>query len=433
MEETKISHQSIEPSNMLWMLLVLLLGTCVIFELLVTGLVYFLRKDFQWLITSRDDLPQFDRKALKKFISNGFDAELGWIRKPNTSGVESKGSFGAKFGHQGKSSYHIDQFGARKNPNHEHMPRVISTFGDSFVFARQVNDNETWQWHLSELTQTNVQNFGVGNYGLDQAFLRLKREVNFTDVVIMGVVPETIVRILNVWKHYCEYGNTFGFKPRYLLSKTGISLFPNLIDREEKFYSLAKFLPQIRANDYFYKNKFKQDMLKFPYSLAILRHANHHIPLLYSLILRKLYEHFGKQYDEPWNIILKNNRKYCIELYQDDLAVELLLRIVNEFVLYAKLRGFTPVFMFMPYQTDLEYVKANGGRYYEKVYARMAKMLCTIDLTEKLLSVRENVYNNDFYGGHFNALGNRLVAEELFCRICKEESVVKRVEQVLAQ
>ena len=71
------------------------------------------------------------------------------------------------------------------------------------------------------MTQTNVLNFGVGNYGMDQAYLRLKREYdkNRTEIVILAVVPETIVRVLNVYKHYYEYGNTFGFKPRFILSK----------------------------------------------------------------------------------------------------------------------------------------------------------------------------------------------------------------------
>ncbi len=41
----------------------------------------------------------------------------------------------------------------------------------SFVFSRQVEDDETWQHFLSRLSHSNVLNFGVGNYGFDQALL----------------------------------------------------------------------------------------------------------------------------------------------------------------------------------------------------------------------------------------------------------------------
>ena len=56
--------------------------------------------------------------------------------------------------------------------NQEFTPKVTSEniksnilcFGDSFTFCRQVNDNETWEYYLSELENTNVKNFGVGRF-----------------------------------------------------------------------------------------------------------------------------------------------------------------------------------------------------------------------------------------------------------------------------
>lgn len=40
--------------------------------------------------------------------------------------------------------------------------------------CREVNDNETIQYFLSNLTNSFVSNYGVGNYGLDQAVLRFE-------------------------------------------------------------------------------------------------------------------------------------------------------------------------------------------------------------------------------------------------------------------
>ena len=185
-------------------LLVLLIS-----EIILQITIKYLRKDFQWLITEQDEYPSFDKKALSKFFKNSFDQELGWVKKPNSRGIE-KGKYG-------EIEYHIDSNSSRKN-NIEQETSIV-TFGDSYTFCRQVEDNQTWQVYLSNLLNSKVLNFGVGNYGADQAYLYYQRqEVPVsTKVVILGVVPETICRVQSYWKHYLEFGNTFAFKPRFTL------------------------------------------------------------------------------------------------------------------------------------------------------------------------------------------------------------------------
>ncbi len=82
----------------------------------------------------------------------------------------------------------------------------------------------------------------MGNYGLDQSLLRLKREVpkNPTKFVIMGVVPETICRILSMWKHYYEYGNTFAFKPKFTIENDQLIQISNPINESSKFQNLGE-------------------------------------------------------------------------------------------------------------------------------------------------------------------------------------------------
>ena len=60
-----------------------------IIEILVQKSVHRTRKNFPWLITSKDELPSLSEFGLKKFIPNGFDPELGWVRKPLTSNQEN--------------------------------------------------------------------------------------------------------------------------------------------------------------------------------------------------------------------------------------------------------------------------------------------------------------------------------------------------------
>ena len=208
----------------------------IIIELIVRNIVKSINKDFQWLIIEKDEAPKLSKQGLRKFLLHGYDPELGWVRKPNTSHDE--------IGKKETTTWHIDERGSRKNPYLGSKESKISCYGDSFTFARQVNDDETWEYYLSELTKTNVQNFGVGNYGLDQAVLRLKREFpkNPTKIVIMGIVPDTISRILSMWKHYYEYGNTFGFKPKFKINGGNLELLKNPINTEKKFDEYEKFL-----------------------------------------------------------------------------------------------------------------------------------------------------------------------------------------------
>ena len=110
----------------------------------------------------------FRKKKYNNFLKNSYDKDLGWDRKSNTKGSElsNKKTF---FKINNNGSRGINKF--RKNK--------ISVFGDLCAFCRYVNDNETWQFHLSNKYKFNVLNFGVGNYGLDQAFLKyLKRKTN---------------------------------------------------------------------------------------------------------------------------------------------------------------------------------------------------------------------------------------------------------------
>lgn len=307
-------------------LFLLLFGLLSLIELTSFVLARVVRREFQWLITPSDYFPSLSKEGLRSFIEHGYDPELGWVRKPGTQKEE--------IGKEGATSYHINESGARLNPGHESLPRIISFYGDSFVFARQVNDNETFEWHLSEMTHTNVLNFGVGNYGLDQAFLRLKREYpsNQTKIVVIGVVPSTIVRVLCMWKHYNEFGNTFGFKPRYILADGKLVLKRNLIDSPAKFDRYREYLPEINKYDEFYEKKFKKEMIRFPYFASIISSPRRNISIIALVLWRKIFERTAKEayYPPAMRVIMDANLQLRRSLFQSDPdAVTILKDIVT--------------------------------------------------------------------------------------------------------
>src|ERR1700722_19402658 len=52
----------------------------------------------------------------------------------------------------------------------------INSYGNSFTECNQVSDAETWQEYLSGHFGESIGNFGVGGYGVYQAYRRMLRE-----------------------------------------------------------------------------------------------------------------------------------------------------------------------------------------------------------------------------------------------------------------
>ena len=389
----------------------LVIGALLTIEIILFLIVNFLRSKFPWLITSKDDYPYFDKEALNKFISTSFDPSLGWVRKANTSGIEN--------GTNGQITFHIDTNGSRVNALSNTTP-IVAVFGDSYAFCRQVADNETWEVKLSKLEKFGVLNYGVGNYGLDQALLRYEQ----TDlpasvrVVIMNFVPETICRIQSYWKHYLEFGNIFAFKPRFVLSSTcELSLLQNPMNCIEDYYNYMEKLPSIRNGDKFYLSKFKDYQFRFPYILSFLRNPISNFSLISGIFLKEAENFFCKNRHSfenlPFSIIMKRNLIAAHREYQDVKATSLLSEILNRFNIEAKRRGHIPLVVVTPQLFDL---KINNTKYfpYSKFYSEINSKIALIDLTNDFLSRDfESLYINDQYGGHLSPIGNQLVAERI--------------------
>lgn len=347
--------------------------------------------------------PKITPGLVRKFFEHGYDPELGWIRKPNTFKVDSGKPYG------------IDQSGSRCNPGHEHLPILVSTYGDSYAFCRECEDRETWQWYLAELIGGQVLNFGVGNYGLDQALMRLKREYpkNSTPVVVMAIVPETIARIQSVWKHYYEYGNLLGFKPRYVLEGDKLKLVPNYIDSEEKFYRIGEFIDEVRRNDYFYHSQFQKDSLSFPYLLSLAKRPKKVAVFLLKLA-RNILERLHRKINtiDEWIVSLSSNSgaRASARMFSDPNASKLLLKLVEEFARYVREKGSRPFLVFLPMKNDLVYIR-KWGHFYRDFIKRAGNALEAADLADVLLDGGN--FDRYFARWHYNNEGNKLVAQEL--------------------
>ena len=319
--------------------------------------------------------------------------------------------------------YHIDELGSRHNRNCGTTPPTIACFGDSYTFCRQVEDSETWEYYLSEMLGTCVLNFGVGNYGLDQALLRYEQTElpRSIETVIMAFVPETICRIQSSWKHYLEFGNTFAFKPRYFLSGNGeLEFFANPMQERADFDNYKIKLDQIISNDRFYRDKFKRFQFRFPFTISFLRNMRRNTTLIRRLLKREFHRRVGKidphVEDAPFEYIMNDNIRIAHRLYHDEESVALFTSLIKKFLKVARSRNHKAYVLILPQLIDLRILAKNNGRTYPDVLSSLdIPDGVLLDFTPHFAENRdiEKYYVNDKYGGHISNRGNRYVAEQL--------------------
>ena len=375
-------------------------------EVLARRMIRKLRAGFQWLITEQDAAPDLDQEGLSKFIPNGYDPELGWMRKPNTSGTEPGG--------HGTVSWTIDETGGRKDPYMEGYPVRVIAVGDSYTFGRQVADEDAWPALLGRSLGVRVLNLGVGNYGLDQCILRYQREAPMpgVDAVILGVVPETMARIHSSWKHYSEYGNTFAFKPRFRLNDDKLELLPNVIDIPQKFERYRDYLSVLQIQDYFYSSKFRHDMIRSPYVWHWLTKPRNRV--LVALLRERERRRTNGTCDRscedaPFRSVMGRNVRLAGQMYGKGECCALFKALVHLFAEDVRAAGAEPVFVMFPQLLDL---KCFGDRQpYRPMFDELGEHLLVVDAAEALAgSDRHTLYAQDIYGGHYSIEGNVIIA-----------------------
>jgi len=366
-------------------------------------LLYLIYKKSNLILSKKDKFPSISNELIKKF--NSFDFELGWVNKKNTIKKELS---------QAKEIiYTYNKIGARSIGKIDLEDSTISTYGDSYCLGREVMDTETWQYFLSEQLDTNVSNFGVGNYGLDQSLLRLKKEYlsNPTKIVIMAITPYTITRITSVWKHFSEFENVLAVKPRYIVQNNKLEFIPNILKCKEDLRDIEQY------QDFFNKydehiSYFNEHIYSFPFIFSFIKNPT---PLLKSINV-KLMVLFKKL--KFTKVALWFSTQYFLSdiKYRELLFVKnqkLLKLLIEEYAIFAKENGFRPVFLMLPTIEDVRYYKRTNILYYDAFIKSIKSELLALDFMDFLSQDVEKVseyYIDDYWGGHYSLLGNSELA-----------------------
>ena len=107
--------------------------------------------------------------------------------------------------------------------------RRIALVGDSYTFALEVPYEQSWGYQLEKTIgdDTQVLNFGVDGYGLDQAYLRYVRDVRawHPQIVILSIIDDDLRRSICVYGFLCYPDFDMPFpKPRFLLRGNHLTL-----------------------------------------------------------------------------------------------------------------------------------------------------------------------------------------------------------------
>lgn len=371
--------------NRLWVLSFVVLS--VFMFVLLEGGSFFITRFFQHnlILTPSSFVSGLENEWLERYYKTTFDPVLGWRPKAKSSAAK-KNSAGNDW------SFKIDEFGARENPKFESSRSpYIATFGDSWTFGDEVNNDETWQSYLSDMLGSYVANYGVGGFGTDQAFLRFTEELKagLSPVyAVLAIFEENYKRVLNRFRpfYFPGTGVKLGFKPRAYLDRSGELAF---LDSELKspIYErarLAELIEAARANDYWAEFN---PWFEFPYSFNLFRAAR---------------INFCARTSDP---------SYCQSAkrptWESPEVRPLMKALINEFVQTAESRNIRPVVLFLTHRKRGSYFSFAGEL--RNMYDE--KDVIIIDIAEAGFELSKfRILPNS---GHASPQGNKLIAKHI--------------------
>lgn len=114
-----------------------------------------------------------DRKTLDVFLD---PRQISWAKFDPITGYRL-GNYIPRDGINQSSTISTSRpNGARTGHAYSDRPCRINTYGDSFTLCHQVSDAETWQEYLAGHLGEPIRNFGMGGFGVYQAYRRMVRE-----------------------------------------------------------------------------------------------------------------------------------------------------------------------------------------------------------------------------------------------------------------
>jgi len=288
------------------------------------------------------------------------------------------------------------------------MPGIlrVAAFGNSFVYCNEVKNEDAWPRLVEDVNaDVEVLNYGVGGYGLDQAYLRFLAEGTRLSprVVLIGFTPDDLGRVVNVYRRFRSNHEIPLVKPRYMLRENGeLRLLPNPVRRPsdyDKYLMTPDAVKELGRYDQWYEPMVYEDRW-YDYFAAI------RVVTAAWIGLRRRY--FGSDRLERGGVLNPSSHAFHIQV-----------ALFRRFADGVRASGAEPIVVFLPDRASVEL--ARRGR--RTVLVSLADTLDArrieyLDATAAFMVGGQLSVDRWFMsGGHYSPLGNRLVAQWLGPRL----------------
>lgn len=371
-----------------------------IFKSIIVIIIFFVLIEFcsYLIISSKIGSALFQVfKGINEFTENDLNQYLAKRDEINGWPIKSDNSL---YNQYTKDGYRISSY------NSLFLEDCISLYGDSFTFGSEVKHDEAWSSLLAKKLNCSVYNFGVPAYGVDQAVLRFKENLNFNSkLVILGIHPIDIQR--NVTQNYAliasDLIDIFTFKPKFIINKNKLELIKipfNSLDDGKLFRQNFKLF--LNHDELINKYNKKLVEFKFPFSITLLNAG-------FVFFEKKIgsISHTGILPDDlPFWLREKESLKLNSKI------IEYFFSICDENKRFCKV-------LIIPDYTSLNYYQTSGENINRQIYENDSWKNNVWDPTVwlgKKMNKNTCLYvgiNKDC-NGHYNKDGNKLLANYLF-------------------
>ena len=321
------------------------------------------------------------------------DSELGWRYRAGYS----------------TTTDHLNSQDLRSRHDYDRLPKPgvlrIAAFGDSFVYGNEVSDDDAWCSLLEAgADDLEVLNYGVGGYGLDQAFLRFQREgmALSPDVVLVAFVPDDLRRMLSVYPRFFSSLEWPLSKPRFVLRPDQtLALIPNPLPHREDLVRLMEHPTDVRAlgrlDDWYptavYENPLYDKSASLRVEEAVWRR------------LRRRY--FDRNRLFRGGVINEHSSAFALQVA--------LFRAFSE---AARARGTIPIMLMLPDRSSVERIRRGAPPVYAPLEETLARQGLTVwDGADAFRPARVSTDSLFAPFLHYSPLGNRVLARWLARRL----------------
>lgn len=291
----------------------------------------------------------------------------------------------------------------------------INTYGDSFTQCQQVSDGETWQEYLAAHLGEPIRNFGVGGYGVYQAYLRLLREEkteNAAKYMVFYIWGDDHVRSLL----RCRY---MAIKDWNDKNELGMKFHGNFWPNLEIDLNTGKFVEKenpLNTPQALYKmtdKKWMYENLKDDIALQLLLFKNKKISDLNIKNTEKLIKILKLNINLKDSANLENSVNYILDQYSFAATTY----ILDKLKMYAKENDKKlMIVLFDPYRVTNALI-SNETRYDGPIVSYLKKEnfnYFDMNLVHAADFKNFNLSGQDYYkrylNGHYNPTGNHFFA-----------------------